>query len=315
MSDPVVSVIIPVYNSQEYLGQAIDSVIGQRYQGELQIIAVDDGSTDESPAILRSYGGDVEVYTQKNAGSAVARNNGIRRARGDYVAFLDADDVWHPDKTRIQIDHLQDHSHVGIVYASLLFAAPEQYESLKDFLEHPLEVGPVGIVEEASGWVYTKFLKESLLQTSSVIMRRSLIAAVGEFDSRLRKGQDYDYWIRASRETEFHKLVPKLSAYRLSDDGITKKPSSRNYGAIVVESALSRWGRVGPDGSKVSALDIRRRLGELWFDFAYLHEKEGSASMAAAAYLKSLRYEPWRIRRLLKLLVCLGRPRSANHIQ
>lgn len=309
MSDPVVSVIMPVYNSQDFLREAIDSVLNQRYAGEFQIVAVDDGSDDQSVDILRSYGDAVEVYEQENAGSAVARNLGMQCARGEFVAFLDADDVWHPDKTRLQIEHLLANPDIGLVYASLMFARPSEYDQIAKFLLSDVAAKKIGIVEDSSGWVYAEFLKESLLQTSSVIMRRSLVDAVGEFDVKLRKGQDYDYWIRATRETEFRKLEPRLSVYRLNDAGITNKPSQENYAAIIFESALARWGRTGPDGSKISWLDTKRRQSNLWFEFAYLHDKNGGADTAARGYAKAYRHAPWRFRALLKFLQCAFRSR------
>lgn len=309
MSDSVVSVVMPVYNSQEFLREAIDSILNQRYAGNFQIVAVDDGSRDQSVEILRSYGDAVEIYQQENAGSAVARNVGMQRARGEFVAFLDADDVWHPDKTRLQIDHLLANPDIGLVYASLMFARPGEYDDIEQFLQSPVVETNVGIVQDSSGWVYAEFLKESLLQTSSVIMRRSLIEAVGEFDVKLRKGQDYDYWIRATRETEFRKLVPKLSVYRLNDAGITNKPSQENYAAIIFESALARWGRTGPDGSSISWLDAKRRQSNLWFEFAYLHDKNSGYATAARGYAKAFRHAPWRIRALLKFVQCAHRSR------
>ncbi len=302
MPEPLVSVVIPVFNSEEFLRQAVDSVLAQRYR-PLQVIAVDDGSTDKSLAILQSYGEQIEVFRQPNAGSAVARNKGIEESNGEFIAFLDADDVWHPDKTSIQIAHLTEHPDAGVVYANLLKTADAGGQEIDRFLLQPIdeaiEIDPTG-----SGWLYTDLIRESGPHTSSVIIRRSLIEKIGMFDRQFRKGQDYDYWIRASRETEFHQLTPRLSVYRIHKEGITGKPSPQNYGAIVIESALDRFGRTGPDGSKLSRLEVRKRLSELWFQFAYLHEKKGDSAIARDAFLRSLHYQPWRARALAKYFYC-----------
>jgi glycosyltransferase involved in cell wall biosynthesis len=302
MREPLVSVVIPVFNSEEFLRPAVDSVLAQRYR-PLQIIAVDDGSTDASLSILQSYGDQIEIYQQPNAGSAVARNKGIKQSNGEFVAFLDADDVWHPDKTSIQIAHLKEHLDIGLVYASLLKTAHFQNSEIDRFLLTPVE-GAIEIDPRGSGWRYTNLLRKSGPHTSSLIMRRSVIDRVGEFDSRLRRGQDYDYWIRASRATKFHKLQPKLSVYRIHKKGVTQTPSPLNYEAIVIESALQSWGREGPDGSKISQFDIQKRLSGLWFDFAYLHEKKGDMTSAKSAFLRSFRYLPWRVRALAKYFLC-----------
>jgi glycosyltransferase involved in cell wall biosynthesis len=301
MHKPLVSVIIPVFNSEGFLRQAIDSVLAQRYE-PLQIIAVNDGSTDASLSILKSYGDQIAILQQPNAGSAVARNKGIKESEGEFIAFLDADDVWHPDKTSIQIAHLKEHLDIGLVYASLFKTAHFQNSEIDRFLMTPVE-GMVEIDPRSSGWRYTNLLRKSGPHTSSVILRRSVIDHVGEFDSRLRRGQDYDYWIRASRETKFHKLQPKLSVYRIHKKGITQTPTPLNYEAIVIESALQRWGRKGPDGSKVSHFDIQKRLSRLWFDYAYLHEKKGDIAKAKSAFLRSFRYLP-RVRALAKYFFC-----------
>lgn len=305
MNEPLVSAVIPVYNSEEYLRQAIESVLAQRYR-PIQIIAVDDGSTDASLSILQSFGDQIQIHQQRNSGSAVARNKGISESRGEFIAFLDADDAWHPDKTSMQVAHLQAHPDIGIVYAGLLKTFHARSEEIDRFLHQPvnkeLEIDPVG-----SGWLYTDLIKQSGPHTSSVMIRRSLVRKIGEFDDRYRKGQDYDYWIRVSRETEFHKLKQDLSVYRVHKEGITGKPSRHNYGAIVIESALEKWGPTGPDGSRLSQRDIRKRLYELWFQFGYLHEKKGDIRIATRAFLRSFQYQPWRVRALAKYIICKAR--------
>ena len=302
MHEPLVSVVIPVYNSEEFLSQAIDSVLAQRYQ-PIEVIAVDDGSTDNSPSILRGYSKKIKFFRQPNSGSAVARNKGINESSGKFIAFLDADDVWHPDKTRIQISHLMEHPQVSVVYADLLKTADSRGQEIDRFLMQSIE-SAVNINPAGSGWLYTDLIRESGPHTSSVIIRRSLVDKVGLFDMQFRKGQDYDYWIRASRETEFHQLTPKLSVYRIHKEGITGKPSPENFGAIVIESALERFGRTGPDGSKLSVVEVRRRLSELWFQFAYLHETKGDLAIAKDAFLRSLYYQPWRARAIAKYIHC-----------
>src|SRR3712207_2443148 len=90
------SVVIPVYNRAALVGATLDSVLGQEFEGEFEVVVVDDGSTDETPAVLARYGERVRVLRQENAGPGAARNLGIRTARGEYVAFLDSDDLWFP---------------------------------------------------------------------------------------------------------------------------------------------------------------------------------------------------------------------------
>ena len=103
-----ISVVIPAYNHGRFLREAIDSVLAQTY-APLEIIVVDDGSTDDTEQIVRSYGDRVRYIRQQNAGVGAARNNGIANARGEYVAFLDSDDLWLPEKLAVQVEYMRRH--------------------------------------------------------------------------------------------------------------------------------------------------------------------------------------------------------------
>src|SRR5690349_13432849 len=98
---PLISVIVPVYNGSDFLSEAIDSIRQQMY-GSIEIIVVDDGSTDSTPQIIESFANSIQSIRQDNAGPAAARNAGIRLAHGEVIGFLDADDLWPPDKLKIQ---------------------------------------------------------------------------------------------------------------------------------------------------------------------------------------------------------------------
>ena len=104
-----ISVIIPAYNAEQHISRAIDSVLAQTHPAD-EIIAVDDGSTDDTGQILRSYGRQLRYIGQENGGAGAARNTGIKAARGEWIAFLDADDEWLPEKLKCQADHLRRHS-------------------------------------------------------------------------------------------------------------------------------------------------------------------------------------------------------------
>src|SRR5690242_4967891 len=100
MHGPTVTCIVPVFNGERYLGEALDSIFAQGHQ-PLEVLVVDDGSTDGSAAVAKSYGDRVRYFFQPNAGPAAARNLGLEAARGEFIAFLDADDLWHRDKLAI----------------------------------------------------------------------------------------------------------------------------------------------------------------------------------------------------------------------
>src|SRR3954470_1810603 len=113
-----VSVIIPTYNYARYLPQAIDSALGQTH-APLEVIVVDDGSTDDTPRVLEAYASRIRVIRQANQGAGAARNAGIAAARGEYVAFLDSDDLWRRDKLELQLARFREEPDLGLVHAGV----------------------------------------------------------------------------------------------------------------------------------------------------------------------------------------------------
>jgi glycosyltransferase involved in cell wall biosynthesis len=291
---PLVSVIIPAYNSSAYIADAIRSVLAQDYDNK-EIIVIDDGSTDSTPEILKSFGDKTTVLTQANAGPGAARNRGLKHAAGTYIAFLDSDDVWVFRKLRLQIDYLQDNREIGAVYSNwLLWHADKEGQFVPPFVASVEK--PAKLVQEDSGWIYSRLLFECRLLTSSVVLRRSLLERVGLFDETLRRGQDYDYWLRTSRLSQIHKLDLDLVLYRIHQNNIAVKYPNQNYELMIVKKNVSRWGLTGPDGRSVSQKHLERHLGELCFSFGYWHAKRGGFRIARRAFWESLKYQPFNLR-------------------
>ena len=293
---PLVSVIMPAFNSARYIQESIDSVLAQDYPNN-ELIVIDDGSTDSTVELVSDYGNRVRLITQQNQGAAVARNAGLKAARGDYIAFIDSDDVWLPGKLTTQIRHLQHHPDVGIVYARWHKWKPDnsgEFPPPATFNVSGADThdSDPGITQDGSGWLYTRLLFTSKLHTITVVARRSVVEVVGDFDTTLKRGQDYDYWIRASRETRIHQLDQPLALYRLHDDGCMTKYPNVNYEFLVVQKALDKWGRIGPDGSTTSRGAIRRRLGETCFSFGYFHYWEGTPRIAMRAFAHAVIRQP-----------------------
>lgn len=300
---PLVSVIIPTYNSSAFVADAIRSAINQDYEPK-EIIVVDDGSTDSTLEILKCFVNQeqIRVVTQVNAGAGAARNRGLKHAKGTYIAFLDSDDVWVPGKLRLQIEYLEEKPKVGGVSGKwLLWHADAGGRFLLPELS-PVNK-PFSTVPEDSGWIYTKLLFDCRLLTSTVMIRRSIIDHVGLFTEDLLRGQDYDYWLRLSRITQIDKLDCDLAFYRIHGDNIVKKYPNHNYELKVLEANIARWGLVGPDGSRASKKAVVRHLGELCFGFGYWHSQHGTYSIARSAFLKSLTYRPTHVKSWMYLVL------------
>jgi len=175
---PLVSVVIPVFNGARFLREAIESVLAQTY-ANVEIVVVDDGSTDETPAMIASFD-TVRGMRQEHAGQATARNRGVAAARGEYVAFLDADDVMLPDRLERQVAYLREHPECACVLG-------RQQIAVEAGVEPPAWVangGGDGSVSE-------------LVQPMSALVRRSAFDRIGPFDTSFRFAEDVDWLFRA----------------------------------------------------------------------------------------------------------------------
>ena len=298
LRQPLVSVVIPAYNSVDYISDALDSVLNQDYPA-LEIVVIDDGSTDGTCDVVARYGSAVTLIRQRNTGAAVARNEGIRRARGQYVALLDADDVWLPGKLRLQVDHLESHPDVALCCTRWHLIYPDaagRYHFERTFAPEPTSVDP-----KCRGWIYCELLLDCEVWTSTVVMRRELTERVGGFDAELRRGQDYDYWLRASRLTRIDRLDAPLALYRMQVAHDRKFPNV-NWELGVIRRALDRWGATGPDGRALSRAKVRARLWRLNYRFGYMQYQGGHYALAQVAFVAALWERPIHLKTMLYAL-------------
>lgn len=197
---PKVSVIIPTYNRAARISRAINSVLSQTFN-DYEIIIVDDGSTDDTAQVLKQFNGKIKYIFQENQGSAVARNRGIQEARGEYIAFLDSDDFWVPEKLTEQVRILESHPKVGIVYSRMPIIN-EKGEKIG--------MKPAGI----SGRNYQELLEDwGDLPTSTVVTRKECFEKAGLFDHNLQTMQDIDMWIRIAKYYDLYEIENKVLAY------------------------------------------------------------------------------------------------------
>src|SRR5687768_3824605 len=165
-SKPVVSVIIPTYNCEAYIAETVDSVLGQTF-GNLEIIVIDDGSTDRTREIVASYGPLVRLITQANSGVCAARNRGIREAAGRYLCLMDHDDYWFADKLALQVQEMERQPQVGLVYSTFVFWYPDAEGRFPDPGSYRTVPEPSGVDEAFSGWIYHLLLLDCWVLTSS----------------------------------------------------------------------------------------------------------------------------------------------------
>lgn len=185
---PLVSVIIPAYNAEKYIKEAIESVLNQTYKN-IELIVVDDGSTDNTAEIVKKYLNDprVKYIYQENKGLAGARNTGIKKAKGDYIAFLDADDFYLPEKIEKEVKFLKEHPEFDIVYCNM----EHFYDGKSKILfQHR---GPF-----YSGNVFEKLLNKFFGQADTLLIPKKILDKIGLFDEKMRYSEDWDLLLRIS---------------------------------------------------------------------------------------------------------------------
>ena len=210
---PLVSVIVPAFNSEDYIERTIETVFAQTFT-DLELIVVDDGSMDGTALIVqnltRKYLG-IRLIEQENRGIAAARNKGIVESRGELIAILDADDLWHPAKLQRQVEYLDLNHDVSVVncYSAVVDV---------DGLHLGWRFGGV-----SKGNVYRQMLKQDLVAGGSVpLIRRRALQACGLFDEELSTRCDWDLWLRLSRKFSFGTVPQALVGY-------TRRPNSASH--------------------------------------------------------------------------------------
>lgn len=289
-SHPLVSVVIPTYNSANYISEALDSAIAQDYP-ELEIIVVDDGSADNTREIVSAYGDRVRLIAQPNQGSAGARNKGIQHAQGKYIAFLDADDVWWNHKIRFQIEALIASGH-KMTYSRFIWWHPDeqgQYTQPQTEFEQPANsnLSSAAIV---TGWPYAELLLDCIVWTSTVIVEKAELENVGMFDEQLRKGQDYDLWLRLSRRIDMLGLEQATALYRIHPTSITSNIKDINYEYLILSRAVAQWGETGPDGRSPPAGLVPARLARSSFAHGLAQLKKKNPRLAMTSLKQSFKH-------------------------
>lgn len=287
-----VSVVIPCYNAARFVSSTLRSVMAQQGDFELEIIVVDDGSTDGSAELVECEFPSVRLIRQVNAGVGAARNVGIEAATADWVAFVDADDIWMPTKLRDQFDLLIARPDAGVCYTAWHVWYTHETEPAPELMADLVKQAEGGRWAGAAGWIYTDLLCDCVVWTSTVLARRSLLLDAGCFEETLRIGEDYDLWLRISRLSPILRVARPLALYRHHGANITQRLPERNFKAEVIKRALDRWGFVGPDGASANIGKVRAGLARSWADHAGAQLQAGNAAAAQVAAIKALGQQP-----------------------
>lgn len=209
-----VSVIIPTYNRSSFLRSALDSVYSQSHQVN-EIIVVDDGSTDLTVEELSADYESVSFIRQENQGVSSARNNGIEKAEGEWIALLDSDDRWDQNKIARQLSFLSQNPGIQICHTG------------EKWIRNGKLISPPSFLDKSNDGLFERSLERCTICPSSVLFHRSVIDAIGNFDENLSICEDYDFWIRL------------LLSYPI---GLVKEPLVEKYGGHADQLSMSTWG-------------------------------------------------------------------------
>lgn len=214
---PTVSVILPTYNRCRLLKRAVDSVLDQTCR-DFELIVVDDGSSDDTPALLARYGDRLRAIRQPNRGVSAARNAGIRQAAGKLIALLDSDDYWLPQKLARQVAFFENNPDAAIC----------QTEEI--WIRNGVRVNPKKRHQKCSGRIFEKCLPLCLISPSAVMLRTSLLDEVGMFDENLPACEDYDLWLRITCQYPVGLIAdPLIVKCGGHDDQLSRMPQLDKY--------------------------------------------------------------------------------------
>ncbi len=200
----MISVIIPTYNRAPILAEAIQSVLDQEYFHHnaedpcFEFLVIDDGSSDETEQVVRSFGEKVKYFCQPHQGVSAARNQGLHLSSGNFIAFLDSDDLWMPNKMRAQMSFVKAFPKAMVCYTEEVW------------IRNGVLVNPKQKHRKYSGWIFDKVLSLCLLSLSSALFRKEVFEIIGEFDESMPACEDYDLGIRLAHRFPIHLIDSPL---------------------------------------------------------------------------------------------------------
>lgn len=269
------SVIIPAYNAEKYIGESIETALLQKKVNH-EVIVIDDGSSDNTGDIVKSFGARVSLYHQQNSGVSAARNYGATVAAGNVLAFLDSDDLWLPEKLFCQEKILS--KGCQIVYTNRY-----NFGDIGD-----LPYIQTDVVEMRGGDLWYELLLGNMITTSSVSINKSLFQRLCGFDERKKYCEDWDLWLRCAENFEIGYCPTPLVKYRLHSAGISNNFKSMNKMRIEVVLSALKTAR----GQALTRAHKRKVLSKVWATCGWEAAKGKNICNALKCYGIGLSFQP-----------------------
>jgi glycosyltransferase involved in cell wall biosynthesis len=283
-SSPIVSVILPTYNCALFLPESIGSILLQTYKS-YEIIVVDDGSTDNTKEVLSPFMQRIKyIKLEQNRGLPTARNIGIQSAQGKYIAFLDADDLWLPEKLEADMEYFDKHPDISMVYSRHI-----------NINERGYTLGSDRKKRLPSGNIFIRlFSEQNFIITSSVVVRREVFETAGLFDEQLFNCQDWDMWLRIAFYFKVAGINKPLVKYRHNPRSLSKNRNNvLKYQKLVIDKTYNAF------KDKINGFDEKRykkRLASHYAKTGRYYLRIGNKSLANENFRLSLKYDPLNFR-------------------
>lgn len=292
---PKVSVIIPAFNVAKYVSAALDSVFAQTFR-DFEIIVINDGSTDNTLKILCSYKPLIKLFTKPNGGPASARNVGIKNSTAEYVAFLDADDLWLKHKLELQVNYLNARSDVGFIYGDTINF------SVGKFREEKIETIRRCDIE---GFIFKQLFWSNFIPNSTVMVRRRCFDKVGLFDEskNLIGSEDYELWLRLSRIFKLGHIPTILAKRRLHKENLLGH--SYNKAFVIHKDIYHKFFSSYQGLEKELGMSANHCLGDLCLRYSYKNFVDGQRLFALKKSFLAARYAPLKAT-IASLLILRG---------
>jgi glycosyltransferase involved in cell wall biosynthesis len=298
MTRSLISCIVPVFNGERYLSEALESIFHQSYQ-PLEVIIVDDGSTDGTAAVAAAYGEKVTYLRQDNAGPAAARNLGLNVMHGEFVAFLDADDAMLPERLAAQLELLDAEPDLGLVHTDLMtFDESGIIHTTRRAFSDP-----------CGGMVLDRLLLDNFITTSTVMARKEYLTEVGMFNVNRRISHDFELWLRMAARWKVGYIDRPLVRYRYRPGSLSHDKLATAKDALDVLEAF--W-QEHPEHRRSQPALYRNSLAEQLSAAGSAALGRGRRGSAIAYLMRSLRLDPWKLSSWKSLVKALVRP-SPRH--
>jgi glycosyltransferase involved in cell wall biosynthesis len=276
---PLISVIIPVYNGEKTIKETINSVLNQTLSN-LELLVINDGSQDSTLEIVLSIKDPrLKVFSYPNAGLAATRNRGISLAAGDYISFIDADDLWTPDKLEAQFNALQKNPKAAVAY------------SWTDWIDESGQLLGRGVYNTQQGEVFAKLLLNDFVANgSNTLIRRQALSEVGDFDESLSAAEDWDMWLRLAARYEFVAVPTSQILYRVYASSMSFDVWGMEVSSLkVIEKALAQ----APNSLEpLKRKSLGNRYKYLTFKALEGHPERKKGLVAVRFFLHSVRNDP-----------------------